>query len=1252
MALVFRVWSEAQQDFAVVKVLSPQLDESPMLRQRWANEAKLGQWLDHPSVARILDAGRDAAGRPYLAMEYVSGQTIQALHDELRARGRRFPPHLAVAITRAVLEALERVHQAKSPQDGRRLGIVHRDLKPANVMITYAGQIKVLDFGVARVDLGDLKTQTGTLTGTPGYMSPEQVMADKRLDGRSDIYSWGAVVHELLSGQPLVPDTPERIDQLKAVLTAPPPPVRPNVPELTSDAVDAALACALQKDPNARFSTAAGFWRAFEQAAVPQLGIGTADELGRLVRSLFPGGLEKERLLRAQPRARSAPLTEVVAARPPSDGPAPAPNHPRSMDEPPEDPGPLPPSPLEVPPAVPGYAVKGRLGEGGTGIVFVVEHLTSGAERALKVLRPELAGHPDIRRRFSVEAQLGQRIDHPGVVRVYEIGEDAERRPYMVMDRVVGQDLGHWLRRLERAGRRMPPQAAVRIALEVLDVLEHVHTLDGPQGRIGIVHRDLKPSNVMVGPDGRVRVLDFGIARAFLGQARTRTGYRSGTEMYMSPEQALARKDLDHRSDIYTWAAVIYELLTGLALLHDTNAVEVLPTIVHTPPERLLRPLRSIVPALEPPLAQALAKEPDHRFASASAFATAIVSAAPQLVGLTADALGRMWQTEPPLGLQHGRASTALTDAAASEAVTDGLPVLPGYQVKKKLDEGGCGELWLATKEGDATWWVIKTLQPDLARRPDIRNRFEREVRILAELDHPHIVRVHGARRTPDGQLFTVMEYIRGIDFERILYDFRAKDRRLPIDVSLRVTLDVLAGLHAAHELAEDGRSVGVVHRDLSPRNLMVDASGATKVIDFGLAAAQLSTVAHRTRADVGTPRFWSPEQAAGDSSIDRRSDVYAAGVILYEALTGRGVVPFAELPAIRRAVLQDICPPAHAVVDGLPRPLGDAVAKAMRKDPATRYSSADEFRRALLRAWGDRPLRDHGAVATYLRREGPRAYRQAAEQSPVAAGAPGLVSPTRPGVPHDLTQDGLHPPTRLGQPQRPRARRRWLAAAGAVVIAIVVVAAALEPSDRSSHRKASETSASAASHASVSGVPKQADSPIPPPSSMPTPVSPAQSKVVAPTAVAISASSPIAVSVPEAAAVPPISDPAPQPPPRRTAAALSRPTSPPARRNRAPATSSLAIAPGPTDGSAAGSSRKAAREEEVNDPSATLARIRRESRNRVEAAEMLRRAARAAEQAGRLPGDARAGLETCLARRFMDPRERVIRECGRWLRR
>ena len=1294
MALVYRAWSHRRQDFAVIKMLSPSIEDSPMLRQRWETEAKLGQWLNHPSIARILDAGRDADDHAYLAMEYVSGQTIKAIHEALQAQTRRFPPHLTVAITRAVLFALEFVHNARSPQNGQPLSIVHRDLKPANVMITYEGEIKVLDFGVARVDLGLIRTQTGMLTGTPAYMSPEQVMADKRIDRRSDIYSWAAVVHEMMTGRPLVPDLDERIEQLKAVLNDPPALVEPVVDELKTSAFDDVLQKALAKEPEDRFETASAFWRALEPAVVEELGVGTPDELGRLVRSLFPGGLEKERLLREQPRARSAPLTQVLDPRVPSE---PSAVRPQSLDEQPQDPGPLPPSPVEVPPIVSGYEVTGRLGEGGTGFVFSVRHVASGADRALKVLRPELAGHPDVRRRFSVEAQLGQKIAHPGVVRVFEVGEDAEGRPYMVMEKVEGQNLAVWLRRLDRAGRRMPPEAALRISLDVLEVLAYVHPLKGPDGQLDIVHRDLKPSNVMVSPNGQVKVLDFGIARATLGQTRTRTGYRSGTELYMSPEQALARKDLDHRSDIYSWGTVLFELVMGTPLL-DVPTVEILPTLVHTPPQQLLQPLAPVAPQLIAPLTRALAKEPADRYTTAAAFSDALSKAAPDLIGLSHEGLGAMWQSEPPAGAETPRAAAPMTAPVRvatrpdpAEAATAGRPVIPDYQVHKKLDEGGCGELWLATKGQDARWWVIKTLRPDLARRPDIIRRFEREVRILAELDHPHVVRVHGARRTPDGHLFTVMEYIRGLDFERILYHFRSVGRRLPPALSLRVILDVLSGLHAAHELSEEGRPVNVVHRDLSPRNLMVDSDGSTKVIDFGLAAAQLTDQAHPTRPDIGTPRFWSPEQAQGQLGIDRRSDLYAIAVILYEALTGRALTPFADVPEIRRAVLHDRPAPVHQRVRGLPPTLGRVLDQALSKTPDGRFATAAAFSDALRAAWGQQPLFTHGEVASFLQREGPSAYRQAAAQSPLALERDLPTrqrAATHDGQPSDLTQDALHPPTRPGVPvPRPRRKRPWaLIASAAAMVAVVVVLTATVPTRN-------ERAAQGESDASAVGASTAATSPDQPTVEQPAGPSAAAIRPARPSATAIRPARPSAAAIrparPSSAALSPAGTTAERQDGPAASVAASAPdddaSAPKAERApiAAPVVARKRASPTPPSGPTANTGDSARQRPAVrrraaasrgrsakpppsakprsaprNAPAApekpsALDQIRRDARNGLEAGELLRRAAAAALAAQHIDAQTHDKVTACATRaQLTASADRVIRECGRWLRR
>ena len=170
---------------------------------------------------------------------------------------------------------------------------------------------------------------------------------------------------------------------------------------------------------------------------------------------------------------------------------------------------------------------------------------------ALKVIRPELAGHPDILRRFKQELILARQVTHKNVIRIFDLGM-ADGRKFITMDYIDGRDLKSIL--VERG--KLAPEEAVPIVQQVCRGLEAAHTE-------GVVHRDLKPQNIMVDASGRVWVMDFGLARSMEMAGMTRTGALMGTPDYMSPEQARAEK-VDARSDLFSLGIIFYEMLTGV----------------------------------------------------------------------------------------------------------------------------------------------------------------------------------------------------------------------------------------------------------------------------------------------------------------------------------------------------------------------------------------------------------------------------------------------------------------------------------------------------------------------------------------------------------------------------------------------------------------------------------------------------------------------------------------------------------------
>lgn len=195
------------------------------------------------------------------------------------------------------------------------------------------------------------------------------------------------------------------------------------------------------------------------------------------------------------------------------------------------------------------YEIRRTLGEGGMGAVYQADDRELGRTVAVKVIRPELARDPEILQRFKQEILLASKVTDRNIIRIYDLG-DANGVKFITMEYVEGEDL----RAIVRRGQ-LPPAKAVGVMEQVVSGLESAH-------RAGIIHRDLKPGNIMLGSDGRVVVMDFGLARSLDGDGMTQTGAMLGTMEYMSPEQAQAR-ELDARSDIFTVGLILFELLTG-----------------------------------------------------------------------------------------------------------------------------------------------------------------------------------------------------------------------------------------------------------------------------------------------------------------------------------------------------------------------------------------------------------------------------------------------------------------------------------------------------------------------------------------------------------------------------------------------------------------------------------------------------------------------------------------------------------------
>src|SRR6266545_2843090 len=272
------------------------------------------------------------------------------------------------------------------------------------------------------------------------------------------------------------------------------------------------------------------------------------------------------------------------------------------------------------------YKLVKQLGAGGMGVVYSAEHELMGKMAAVKLLLPELSAHQDIVGRFFNEAKAATKIQHPGIVDVYDFGYHASGHAYIVMELLQGESLTDLLKKGLQFGR------AIDIAWQLASALGAAH-------KRGIVHRDVKPDNIFVVPDpatptgDRVKVLDFGIAKLTADDSvsmKTRTGTVMGTPVYMSPEQCRGSGEIDHRSDIYSMGVIMYEMACGQPPFVRAGFGELITAHIIEEPV----PLSEINPSVPGPfelvVMKCLEKEPSTRYQSTSEIETELGAINPE----------------------------------------------------------------------------------------------------------------------------------------------------------------------------------------------------------------------------------------------------------------------------------------------------------------------------------------------------------------------------------------------------------------------------------------------------------------------------------------------------------------------------------------------------------------------------------------------------------------------------------------------
>ncbi len=432
------------------------------------------------------------------------------------------------------------------------------------------------------------------------------------------------------------------------------------------------------------------------------------------------------------------------------------------------------------------------------------------------------------------------------------------------------------------------------------------------------------------------------------------------------------------------------------------------------------------------------------------------------------------------------------------------------YQLYDELATGGMGSVYLGRMKGPAGFGrmvAVKRLHAHLAREESFRNAFVDEARLASRVVHPNVVQTLDVVAT-ERELFLVMELVLGEPLVTLWNACRGTDHPLPRAVALGLASQVLQGLHAAHEaLDEQGRPLGIIHRDVSPQNVLVGVDGVARLLDFGVAKANGRLQTTEDGVVKGKFAYMAPEHITG-AKLDRRADVYSASVLLWELLTGERVFDTADKTQIMFLAAQGAVRRPTAVAPDLPAALEDIVMKGLERDPERRFATAHEMALALEAA--DRcanPLEIAAFLATV-----PSAKLEERRQLVARVEATGAAA-------IDDANDAVAMSARVPVPSRRRSV--GLAVGGVLVVATLAGAAVFVTRPSSTTASSPESSGSAAA--------------APPPVSAAAPASAPTTALASP-----SASASVAAVAPTHA---PTHGPAPATPPRGTARPTARPT-------------------------------------------------------------------------------------------------------------
>ncbi|MCM8525725.1 MAG: protein kinase [Lentisphaeraceae bacterium] len=692
------------------------------------------------------------------------------------------------------------------------------------------------------------------------------------------------------------------------------------------------------------------------------------------------------------------------------------------------------------------YSLKEKTGEDEFGFRFLGEDNENQSPVMIKIMAPRMHADEQARARFLREIELLSKIRHQSIVSVLEAGEE-NGTYYLVSEFEEGINLAHYL---ENQGR-VDEKEAIHLLMPAVEALKY--TWDNQQ----IVHRDLKPSKIFITDDNLVKLFDLGLAKSTDDTMElTGAGFTVGTPDYMSPEQA-SGEALDFRSDMYSLGLILYQIVTGKKAFEGTG-MEVLNMQLTEMPVPASEANSRVSSRCSTLIEKMIQKSPDDRFQSWSELIDAMHllldttvmesdlqifdvneltvaddDAEPSFESLTADddgAFGAPAVNASGIIMEEDVADNAFEvdeEKPAVDEIEPGTIVGNGFEIDRKIGDGSMGEIYLAFSEEHDSLVQIKILPAHMTDDTEKVERFLQEIKITSTLSHPNLLSVIEAGED-NGRYYLVTQYEEGISF----HDYIGRYGPLHEKDALNFLSQIAEVLNYAWKEKK------LLHREIKPENILIkEDSKEAKLTDFGVAKPMSDEALNLTGMGftIGTPDYMSPEQVRGDEDLDSRSDMYALGLVLYEALAKKKTFESDNVMALMNKQMVEAHKPITKHNPKVSSHCSDLIDRLLCKNRDGRFDSWDELIKVF------RKVADGEAVPA--KKEKVDNSSQASFPAQQTAASPGAEDKkaSKPKTEPPASKPATKAPVQV---EAEKKGNNSLLIVGAVVVAVVIIALAI----------------------------------------------------------------------------------------------------------------------------------------------------------------------------------------------------------------